>query len=136
MQKLEGYFEVSYDRERKLLRISTYGFWNLGVVEQFGRAIADVARTADPRCDTLVNTCRTEIHTPEVSEALGRISYSHKDSDTGRIAIVSPSVLLRMQTKRLQNADANYGYFDTEQAALDWLALPFDPAVSRARVAG
>lgn len=122
MHKLEGYFEVSYDREKKLILITTYGFWNLDVVEKFSRAVADVARVADDGCDTLLNTCRTEIHTPEVTEALGRISYTHQNVKPGRIAIVSPSMLLRMQTKRLQKADANYGYFETEQAALEWLA--------------
>lgn len=121
MHKLEGYFEVGYDRAQKLMRITTYGFWNLDVVEQFGRAIADVAQVAEDGCDTLLNTCRTEIHTPEVSEALGRISYANQNAKPGRIAIVSPSMLLRMQTKRLQKADADYGYFETEQAALEWL---------------
>ena len=136
MRKLDGFYEVSYDSDRKLLRISTYGFWNLDVVDQFGRAIADVVRTADPMCDTIVNTCRTEIHSTEVSEALGRISYSHKDSEAGRIAIVSPSVLLRMQTKRLQNADTTYGYFATEQEALDWLATPAEAVASPTRAVG
>ena len=118
MRKLDGFYEVSYDSDRKLLRISTYGFWNLDVVDQFGRAIEEVTRIADPMCDTIVNTCRTEIHSTEVSEALGRISYSHKDSETGR------------------NADATYGYFETEQEALDWLATPAQPAASPARAAG
>ena len=136
MQKLEGFFEVGYDRDRKLLRITTYGFWNLDVVDQFGRAIAEAVRDADPMCDTLVDTYRTEVHTPEVSEALARISYSHKDAETGRIAIVSPSILLRMQTKRLQNVNTCYGYFNTEQEALDWLAMPVDPTVPQARAAG
>jgi hypothetical protein len=54
---------------------------------------------------------------------LGRISVLNQDAKTGRIAIVSPSVLLRMQTKRLQKAEADYGYFETEEAALDWLAV-------------
>jgi len=123
VHKLEGYFEVSYDRAKKLIRITTYGFWNLEVVDHFGRAIADIARVAEQGSSTLLNTCRTEIHTPEVSEALGRISVLNQDAKTGRIAIVSPSVLLRMQTKRLQKAEADYGYFETEEAALDWLAL-------------
>ena len=136
MQKLEGFFEVSYDRDRKLLRITTYGFWNLDVVDQFARAIEEVVRTADPMSDTLVNTCRTEIHSTEVSEALGRISYSYKDSETGRIAIVSPSMLLRMQTKRLQNVDTTYGYFETEQEALDWLATPVHASAPQACAAG
>jgi hypothetical protein len=122
VRKLEGFFEVSYDSSRKLIRIITYGFWNLDVVEHFAQAIADVVRVAADGCDTLLNTCRTEIHTLEVSEALGRISYANRDAKPGRIAIVSPSMLLRMQTKRLQQADGDYGYFDTEQAALEWLA--------------
>jgi hypothetical protein len=122
VRKLEGFFEVSYDSSRKLIRITTYGFWNLQVVEQFAQAIADIGRIAEDGCDTLLNTCRTEIHTLEVSEALGRISYGNKDAKPGRIAIVSPSMLLRMQTKRIQPADGNFGYFDTEQEALQWLA--------------
>lgn len=122
MRKLEGFFEVSYDSSRKLIRITTYGFWNLQVVEQFAQAIADLARVAEDGCDTLLNTCRTEIHTLEVNEALGRISYANKDAQPGRIAIVSPSMLLRMQTKRIQVPNVNYGYFDTEQEALEWLA--------------
>lgn len=136
MQKLEGFFEVGYDRDRKLLRITTYGFWNLDAVGQFGRALEEEVREADPSCDVLVNTCRTEIHTPEVSEALGRLSYRHKDSDTGRIAVVSPSVLLRMQTRRLQNMNTTYGYFETEQEALDWLATPADSSAPQTRAAG
>ncbi|HWV13175.1 MAG TPA: hypothetical protein VN110_07735 [Sphingobium sp.] len=136
MRKLDGFFEVSYDRDRNLFRVTTYGFWNLDVVEQFGRAIEEVSRDADPMCDTIINTCRTEIHSTEVSEALGRISYSHKDSEAGRIAIVSPSILLRMQTKRLQHVDTTYGYFETEQEALDWLAVPADASGSRVPAAG
>jgi len=122
VRKLEGFFEVSYDSSRKLIRITTYGFWNLQVVEQFAQAIADLARVAEDGCDTLLNTCRTEIHTLEVNEALGRISYANKDAQPGRIAIVSPSMLLRMQTKRIQVPNVNYAYFDTEQEALEWLA--------------
>lgn len=136
MRKLDGFFEVSYDRDRNLLLVTTYGFWNLDVVEQFGRAIDEVSRGADPMCDTLINTCRTEIHSTEVSEALGRISYAHKDSKAGRIAIVSPSILLRMQTKRLQYVDTAYGYFETEQEALDWLAAPANAVASGVSVAG
>lgn len=135
MHKLEGFFEVSYDGDRKLLRISTFGFWNLDVVKQFERAISETVRICEEGCDTILNTCRTEIHSPEVSEALSRISYSHKDAKAGRIAIISPSVLLRMQTKRLQNADANYSYFDNEQAAIDWLATPLDSVAPKARAA-
>jgi hypothetical protein len=122
VRKLEGFFDVSYDSSRKLIKITTYGFWNLQVVEQFAQAIADISRVADDGCDTLLNTCRTEIHTLEVSEALGRISYPNRDANSGRIAIVSPSMLLRMQTKRIQPPDGNFGYFDTEQEALQWLA--------------
>ena len=136
MRKLDGFFEVSYDSDRKLIRVSTYGFWNLDVVDQFKRAIDEVASKADPTCDTLVNTCRTEIHPPDVSEALGRMSYSFKDSDVSRIAIVSPSMLLRMQTKRMQNLDATYRYFETEQEALDWLAAPLVSAAPQAQAAG
>ncbi|MCK0533019.1 hypothetical protein [Sphingobium agri] len=135
MRKLDGFFEVRYDSDRNLLLISTFGFWNLDVVDQFGRAIADVMRTADPLCDTLVNS-RTEIHSAEVSEALGRLAYSHKDSESGRIAVVSPSMLLRMQTKRLENVITSYGYFATEQEALDWLATPAEAAASPTRAAG
>lgn len=136
MQKLDGFYEVSYDRGRKLLRITTYGFWNLDVVGQFGRAIAEVLQTADPLCDTLLNTCRTEIHTTEVTEALGRLSDLYKGSDVARVAIVSPSMLLRMQTKRMQNAEADYGYFETEEEALAWLATPVRSVTSQARAAG
>ncbi|GLV26183.1 hypothetical protein [Sphingobium sp. Cam5-1] len=136
MQKLEGFFEVSYDRDRKLLHITTYGFWNLDVVDRFARAIAEETRAADPSCDVLANTCRTEIHSAEVSEALSRLSYTHKDAETGRIAVVSPSVLLRMQTKRMQNMNTTYGYFETEQEALDWLATPADSSAPQARAAG
>ena len=132
---MDGFFEVRYDSDRNLLLISTSGFWNLDVVDQFGRAIADVVRTADPLCDTLVNS-RTVIHSAEVSEALGRLAYSIKDSETGRIAVVSPSMLLRMQTKRLENVITSYGYFATEQEALDWLATPAEAVASPTRAVG
>ena len=136
MWKLDGFFEVSYDRERKLMRVSTYGFWNLDVAHQFSRAIQEAARIADPACDSLVNICRTEIHTVEVNEALGRISQNMQNADTGRVAIVSPSMLLRMQTKRTQHPDCSYVYFETEQQALDWLASSPGDSVPQARAAG
>ena len=122
MYKLDGYYDVRYDHERKLIRISTFGFWNLDVVKSFAGAVGAVSRIAGDKCDTLLNTCRTEIHTPEVSEALARLSEDNKHVMTGRVAVVSPSMLLRMQTKRQQLAEVRYAYFDTEEAALDWLA--------------
>ena len=134
MRKLDGFFEVSYDRDRNLMRVTSYGFWNVDVVDQFNRALEEVSRTADPMCDSLVNICRTEIHSPEVSEALGRMSI--KNAESGRIAVISPSMLLRMQVKRIQNVDATYRYFETEQEALDWLATPPGQPVSQARAAG
>ena len=121
MLKMEGYYDVSYDRPRKLIRISTYGFWNMEVARHFERAIDEVARISGGKSDTLLNICRTEIHTPEVSEALARISSNHDHVTGGRIAVVVSSMLLRMQTKRMQAADAHYGYFDSEEAALEWL---------------
>lgn len=136
MQKLEGFFEVGYDRDRKLMRVTTYGFWNLDVVDQFGRALDEVVRIADPMCDSLVNICRTEIHSPEVSEALGRVSQSIENAESGRTAIICPSVLLRMQAKRIQNVDCAFRYFETEQEALDWLATPPAESASQTRAAG
>ena len=57
---------------------------------------------------------------PEVAEALARLAQSEDHLFLGRIAMVMASTLLKMQNRRFLGDD-RFGYFDNEEAALQWL---------------
>jgi len=58
---------------------------------------------------------------PEVAEALGRLARSQDHVFVGRTAMVMDSTLLKTQNRRFLGDD-RFGYFDNEEAALQWLA--------------
>jgi len=121
MRKLDGYYDIQFDHESRLVRVTTLGFWDMGIFERFAADIADVIALTGRDCDNLVNSEAIRVHPPEVAEALGRLAQHETLSFTGRIAIVSSSSLKKMQNKR-SLGEGRFRYFASEDEASQWLA--------------
>jgi len=120
MRKLEGFYGIDFDHVRNIVRLSTHGFWTLEVVDQFAQDLKHVRSIVGAHRDCLVDSSRSGVHMPEVAEALARLAQSEDHLFLGRTAMVMASTLLKMQNRRFLGDD-RFGYFDNEEAALQWL---------------
>ena len=121
MRKLDGYYDIQFDPELRLVRLTTSGFWDMSIVERFAADIADVVALAGRDCDNLVNSEANLVHPPEVADALSRLARHETLSFTGRVAIVSSSALMKMQNKR-SLGEGRFRHFASEDEASQWLA--------------
>ena len=121
MRILEGFYSIDFDHERNVVRLSSYGFWTLEVVDQFARDVKYVRSIVGAHRDCLMDGSLCEVRTPEVADALARLAQKEDHVFLGRTAMVMSSTLLKMQNRRFLKDD-RFEYFDNEEAALQWLA--------------
>ncbi len=117
-------FVAGIDHAARRLDFSLVGHWDLPTVARFEAAIR-AALMRLPHLGirpgeqvALFDTTRFTVQSPDVLAALGRIASDPRVTSR-RIALVLASALLRMQAKR---AMPHLAFFDTRDAALDWLA--------------
>jgi len=92
---------------RNIVRLSSYGFWTLEVVDQLAQDLKHVRSIVGAHRDCLVNSSRCEVRMPEVAEALARLARSEDHVFVGRTAMVMDSTLLKMQNRRFLGATAS-----------------------------
>jgi len=121
MRVLEGFYSIDFDPVLQIVRISSYGFWTLEVVDQFAQDVKHLRSIVGAHRDCLMDGSLCEVRTPEVADALARLAQKEDHVFLGRTAMVLNSTLLKMQNRRFLGGD-RFGYFDNEEAALQWLA--------------
>ena len=92
---------------RNIVRLSSYGFWTLEVVDQLAQDLKHVRSIVGAHRDCLVDSSRCEVRMPEVAEALARLARSEDHVFVGRTAMVMDSTLLKMQNRRFLGATAS-----------------------------
>ena len=121
MRVLEGFYSIDFDPVLQIVRISSYGFWTLEVVDQFAQDVKHLRSIVGAHCDCLMDGSLCEVRTPDVADALARLAQKEDHVFLGRTAMVMNSTLLKMQNRRFLRDD-RFEYFDNEEAALQWLA--------------
>lgn len=121
MCKLEGFFDISLDRDLRLVKINSFGFWTLATVAAFTEAFAEIGRQAPKGYDTLCNAGAMNVHIKEVSDELGRLIFNQNSMLIGRCAVILSSTLMKLQIQRFTQDRSRIGYFSSEEEGLVWL---------------
>jgi hypothetical protein len=118
-------FEVTFDRNRRLLSWTMRGFWTLEDVAAFRRAMVAAIKPLGPpphRYDGLCDSRDFHVQTGPVSVALGEIDRIGTSArhDRGRFAIVVGSVINKLQAERTLTGSGIRVFLSMREAE-DWL---------------
>ena len=115
-------YEISLDRDRKLLRAVFNGLWDLQTLERYETEREAAVRDAGWRSgeyDYLLDLRDHPVQTKDVSAKSYEYYHTYQPRPR-KLALIVTSALARMQVMRI--VDTAERLFDNEQDALDWLA--------------
>ena len=114
-------FEMWFDEQHGILRLTIAGFWDDAIAMRFGAAVrersADIV-TRHPVFDVLSDARGFAVQTPEVTERFAALA---EQGAARRTAIVVSSALATMQARRSMGSD-RVRIFGDMAAAEQWLA--------------
>jgi hypothetical protein len=118
-------FELSLDKSARLLRTTLRGFWDVGVVRQYERALwpklRELAALKPGTTLSLVDSIHFPVQSKAVTEALGPIMVDRAgDLHPDRTAILVANALVRMQVSR-HIVDDRVRVFLAEAEGMAWL---------------
>lgn len=120
------HYDIRVDPNRRLLCVDVRGFWTLDVAEAYFSAllpVLDSIKRYTPAYDVLTDTSEWHVQATDVQLLLEKY---FRNPWPGRRAFIVPSVLLRLQAKRLLPniiGDPRTMLFDDKASATEWLAI-------------
>lgn len=117
-------FKVQVDVARGLFETAISGFWSLGDVDAFGRAVAAAARqVADATRAAPVSVCDYREAGTQSREVAAALEELVRDPPvrSRRIAIIATKPLAKIQARRLVATRPEFRFFDTPEAGRAWV---------------
>lgn len=115
---------VALDKIRNRVEISASGQWRMHDADDFHHRMVGVrqwcARNRSVSVSILSDLDGLILHTADIAERVARTVEEMRFLPTTRYALVVPSVLTRMQCRRLLRG-IEHSYFETRGEAIAWL---------------
>ena len=119
----DAMFEVTPDRDLRMLRIALRGFWTRETMSDYLKVVRDgmASLQRSGGCKyILIDMTQLPIQSQEIAEAHAAQLRVVKQMGGIRVALIMQSALSKLQAARVA-ADTGQKTFDTEEAAQDGL---------------
>jgi hypothetical protein len=116
-------FEVSVDVDHRILRVRSWGIWNLEIAEKYRIAMsAAFAKLGKRAWSVLSDRRRASPQSDEVQSIIHDVMERATVLGRSRAALLVTSPSAKLQMRRLgSETRVPQRYFDDESAALTWL---------------
>lgn len=117
-------YEIKENPTSPVLEVECAGFWSMEEADSFMmafRAASDKLRDRTSVLNVIMDGSGCAVQSPAVMEKLDTFYKSVLRCEGDRIAIISRSTLLKMQTERLLNNDRIRGFVSIDEAR-DWIS--------------
>ena len=121
-------FKIEVDRRELLVRLTLFGLWDVGTVDQYAAAaksaFADLIETGAriDKCKALIDLRRHGVQSREVTNRIQSWLGLALSDGARHAVLVSESMLHRLQAQRVGSA-LGASFFSDEASALAWLML-------------